>query len=210
MPIPSVKFMSWLREARSFRWPLAACVIISINLLAWLAVAWAFGLSPFARQHSVLLLRAGAVNWQLLSEGQWWRIITSQFLHVNLPHMLFNMLALLLLGGMLERDLGAWRLLTLYFVSGLVGQLMGVAATPALVSSGASQAVMGLAGGVSSGLLLHRHSKQRARLFILLIFVCTQFGLDLVTAGHIKAGHWGGFLSGAIIGYLLYRQKKGA
>ncbi|HKS26367.1 MAG TPA: rhomboid family intramembrane serine protease [Pyrinomonadaceae bacterium] len=185
-------------------------MIISVNLLAWFAVAWAFGLSPFARQHSLLLLRAGAVNSQLLGEGQWWRLLTSQFLHVNFPHMPFNMLALFLLGGMLERDLGAWRFLTLYFVSGLVGQLSGVAATPALISSGASQAVMGLAGAVSAGLLLQRHSKQTARLLILLILISVQAGLDLLTAGHIKAGHWGGFLAGAFVGYLFYRRKRGA
>jgi rhomboid protease GluP len=193
----------------SFRWPPATCAIISLNLVAWIAVARIFNLSPFARQHSTLLLRAGAANWQLLSEGEWWRILISQFLHVNLPHMLFNMLALLLLGGMLERDLGAWRFLVLYFVSGSVGQLVGVAATPALVSSGASQAVMGLAGGVASG-LLRRRSKQTARLITMLVLVCIQFGLDILAAGYIKAGHWGGLLAGAVIGFLLYRQKASA
>jgi rhomboid protease GluP len=209
MSLLSIKILSRFKARGGFRWPPATCAIISLNLVAWFAVAWIFNLSPFARQHSALLLRAGAVNWQLLSEGEWWRILTSQFLHVNFPHMLFNMLALLLLGGMLESDLGAWRFLALYFVSGSIGQLMGVAATPALVSSGASQTVMGLAGGVASS-LLRRRSKQTARLIIMLVLVCIQLGLDLLAAGYIKDGHWGGLLAGAVIGFLLYRQKARA
>ncbi|HEX8746696.1 MAG TPA: rhomboid family intramembrane serine protease [Pyrinomonadaceae bacterium] len=206
MRLLSIKILSQLGAQRGFRWPPATCAIISLNLVAWLTVAWVFNLSPFTRQHSTLLLRAGALNLQLLGEGEWWRILSSQFLHVNFPHLLFNMLALLLLGGMLESDLGSRRLLALYFVSGSIGHLIGVAATPALVSSGASQAVMALAGAVASG-LLSWHKKQTARLAVLVVLTGVQFGLDMLAAGHIKAGHWGGFLAGALMGYLLYRRK---
>ena len=185
------------------RWPVVACAIAGLNLAAWFAVAWGYGLSPFASQNSALLLRAGAVNLRLLSDGEWWRILTSQFLHVRFPHLLFNVLAMLLLGEMLERELGAWRLATLYLLSGTVGQLAGVIAAPTLVSSGASQAVMGLAGGVTVGLLRRRQWKS-ARLVILLAVVAVQFGLDLMAAGHIKAGHLAGFIAGAATGYLLY------
>jgi rhomboid protease GluP len=204
-----IKFLAGFKTGERRNWPVATCAIISMNLIAWFGVAWVYHLSPFAPQNSALLLRAGAVNWQLLNEGQWWRIITSQFLHVHFPHLLFNMLSLLLLGGMFERDFGSWRLIALYFGSGLVGQLMGVAATPALVSSGASQATMGLAGGVAVALFRWRRT-YIARLVILLAVVGVQFGLDLFAASTIKAGHLGGFCAGALIGYLLQRPEAGA
>lgn len=189
-------------------WPPAACAIISLNLVVWFAVSRVYHLSPFAPQNSALLLRAGAVNWRLLlGDGEWWRIITSQFLHVHFPHLLFNMLAVLLLGYILERDFGAWRFILLYFVSGIVGQLMGVLAAPDLVSSGASQAAMGLAGGVATGLLLDRRRRQMPKVVILLAIVAIQFGLDIMAAGYVKAGHIGGFMAGVVTGYVLYLLK---
>jgi rhomboid protease GluP len=199
------QFQTSLSDER-FRWPVATCAIISLNLIAWFAVAWTHHLSPFAPQNSALLLRVGAVNWNLLGAGEWWRIITSQFLHVHFPHLIFNMLSLLLLGGMLELESGAWRLVVLYLLSGVAGQLVGVAVAPSLVSSGASQATMGLAGGVAVGLFRQRRAFT-ARLIILLAIVAVQCGLDLLAAGSIKAGHSAGFLAGALIAYVLHRHR---
>lgn len=211
----TLKFRKLLAQFRriesvsNLRWPFATCAIISLNFITWFAVALAYHLSPFTAQTSALLLRAGAVNAQLLSEGEWWRIITSQFLHVHFPHLLFNMLALLLLGGMLERDFGWRRLVALYLLSGVIGQLIGVVANPALVSSGASQATMGLAGGVAAGFVRQQYASA-SRLIILLAVVAVQFGLDLAAAGYIKAGHLGGFLAGALIAYVSNRPKASA
>jgi rhomboid protease GluP len=143
----------------------------------------------------------------LLRAGEWWRIITSQFLHVHLLHMLFNMLAVLLLGIMLERALGSWRLLLLYIVSGTIGQLAGVMSTPALVSSGASQAAVGLAGGMFIQWL--RQSRKKSLSLIALLFIVgVQTALDLISSGRIKAGHLAGFCAGAAITYLMSRSLK--
>lgn len=92
-------------------WPVTTFALITVNLVAWCAVAWFYHLSPLASQNSALLLRAGAVNGELLPAGEWWRLITAQFLHVHFLHFIFNMVALMLLGGMLERESGSWRLL---------------------------------------------------------------------------------------------------
>lgn len=183
-------------------WPVATFALVAANLLAWCAVAWFYQLSPLATQNSKLLLRAGAVNGELLRAGEWWRIVTSQFLHVHFPHFIFNMIALFLLGGMFERGVGSWRLAVLYFGSGIVGQVAGVVATPVLVSSGASQAIMGLAGGDAIR-RINRSETRNAGLAVLLIFVAVQVALDVATAGYIKAGHLGGFIAGAILGFVM-------
>ncbi|MDT7777990.1 MAG: rhomboid protease GluP [Acidobacteriota bacterium] len=193
-----------------FKWPFATCALVASNLAAWGVVAFVYGLSPFAQQNSSLLLRVGAVNGELLRAGECWRIVTSQFLHVNFPHLIFNAVALMLLGAMLEREFGAWRLIILYLCGGTVGQLVGVTATPALVSSGASQAVLALAGGALVGLFLRRTHMRRATLIILIFVIAGQVALDVFAAGHIKAGHLGGFSAGAFIGYVLLRSVKRA
>ncbi|MGH7700466.1 MAG: rhomboid family intramembrane serine protease [Gemmatimonadales bacterium] len=72
-----------------------------------------------------------------------WTIVTYMFLHANLWHLLFNMLALYFFGPMLELRLGGRRFLGLYFVSGLVGALFSFA-TPAVRIVGASGAVYGV------------------------------------------------------------------
>jgi rhomboid protease GluP len=197
-----------LCATRRFIWPVATCAGVALNLAAWCAVAWVYGLSLLEAHNSALLLRAGAVNGELLRAGEWWRLVSSQFLHVHFPHVIFNLLALTLLGAMLEREMGAWRVACLYVGSGLVGQLVGVAATPALVSSGASQAVMGLAGATAFG-LFRRPEGRNVRLTILLAFVAVQVALDVATAGYVKAGHVGGFGAGALLAYALRRADAG-
>lgn len=187
----------------------ATLTLIALNLAAWGAVAWAYGLSPLAPQNSALLLRAGAADGATLRAGELWRVVTSQFLHVHLPHLLFNMLALLLLGRVLERETGRRRLLVLYLGGGTVGQVAGVAATPELVSSGASQAIMALAGAAVVR-LCSQTRERRALLVITAIYIAVQTALDLRAAGHVKAGHLAGFCAGALVGYFIARPRADA
>ena len=90
----------------------------------------------------------GALFGPLIADGEWWRIVTSGFLHDNripmgLLHIGFNMLALYFLGPMLENVLGRARFLALYLVSGIAGSAGALAlsdplrmiATPGWASS---------------------------------------------------------------------------
>jgi rhomboid protease GluP len=192
-----------------FYWPIVTLVLIITNFILWWAVAWLYDLSPFASQNSALLLRIGAVNGELLHVGQWWRIITSQFLHVHFLHLCFNMLALLLFGYVLEREFRSLRIVVLYLGSGIVGQIAGVAATPLLVSSGASQAIMGLAGGM---LVWWLRQPQRKILWLVALpsIISVQAALDLFLPGGIKLGHLAGFCAGVVIIYALCRRVTSA
>ena len=133
--------------------------------------------------------------------GEWWRVITSQYLHVYFPHLVFNMAALLLLGAALERTFGSLRFAMLYVLSGSVGQVVGIVAAPTLVSSGASQAVMGVAGATATAFL--REGATGVILFVVLLGVIgIQVGLDIMAAHTVKAGHWSGLSAGVVIGYM--------
>ncbi|MDQ3816786.1 MAG: rhomboid family intramembrane serine protease [Acidobacteriota bacterium] len=187
--------------------PIITWLLIASNLFAWFAVASFFHLPPAATQSSELLLQAGAVNGELLRAGEWWRVLTSQFLHVYFAHLILNMLFLFLLGGIWERELGSFRFALLYLGSGAAGQIASVLAAPALVTSGASQALMGLAGCALVRTLRLR-KETSARIIIPLGVISVQATIDLIAAHTIKAGHAAGFCAGAILGYILEGRDK--
>lgn len=173
---------------------------------SWLAVAIALDQSIFAVQPSRKLLQFGALNGDLLGAGEWWRVPVSQFLHVHGPHMFFNAVAVLLVGAVAERGMGRGWLATVYLVGGSAGQLASVIVYPALVSSGASQALMALCGATVIA------CRNRAAYLLVIPVLAVQTALDLRAAGTIKAGHGWGFAAGVLMGVvavLVSRRKVG-
>ena len=81
-----------------------------------------------------------------MAEGEYWRLITSGFLHEEIWHVGMNMLALFWLGRMIEPALGHARFLGIYFVSLLTGSLGVLILDPNVPTLGASGAVYGLLG----------------------------------------------------------------
>lgn len=92
------------------------------------------------------LLQIGANSAALVLEGQWWRLISANFLHGNFLHISLNGLALLFLGISIERLIGSWRLLLIYLVTAVGGSAGSVWLTEAPMSLGASTALYGLVG----------------------------------------------------------------
>src|SRR3712207_6863923 len=93
----------------------------------------------------------------LVDLGEDWRLVTAAFLHIGVLHLVLNMLALLVFGSELERQLGRWRYLAVYLVSLLGGavalQLFGEPGRPV---AGASAAIYGLLGGLAVVMLARR------------------------------------------------------
>jgi rhomboid protease GluP len=85
---------------------------------------------------------------RVFDRGEYWRLLTSMFLHANPLHLLMNAFALHSLGSLVERLSGAWKMLLLYFVTGLFGSLASAAFHQEAVSVGASGAILGLAGAL--------------------------------------------------------------
>src|SRR5262249_57826104 len=83
-----------------------------------------------------------------VANGDWWRLITAAFLHANILHLGLNMLALVWLGGPVERYLGHLQYLALYLVSGLAGSAGALLAAPTSPTVGASGAIFGLLGAM--------------------------------------------------------------
>jgi membrane associated rhomboid family serine protease len=90
------------------------------------------------------LLTDGALSRTAIEQGDYWRLVTAGFLHAGFFHLLFNMLALYILGSMLEPAIGRLRFGLIYFVALLCGSLGALIAQPSGLTVGASGAIFGL------------------------------------------------------------------
>ncbi|MDX3521024.1 rhomboid family intramembrane serine protease [Streptomyces scabiei] len=142
---------------------------------------------------------------QGVAEGQWYRLVTSMFLHGSVTHILFNMLSLWWIGGPLEAALGRARYLTLYFASGLAGSaLTYLFAAPNQPSLGASGAIFGLFG--ATGVLMRRLRYDMRPLIILLVInLIFTFSPMFNIAWE---AHVGGLVGGVLIGYAMVHAPR--
>jgi rhomboid protease GluP len=194
-------------SCRRVAWVSVTWTLVAVNFLSWFIVAWLYDLPLLTVHNSYVLLRAGAASGELLWAGEWWRIITSQFLHVYFLHLIFNMAALSILGAALESELGSLRFALLYLFIGTSGQVIGAVVAPSHITSGSSQAVMGIAGVMAINLLRRRKS-ETFMLITLLAVISIQLGLDLAVAHTIKTGHWTSLCLGAVAGYTLRLSER--
>ncbi len=150
----------------------------------------------------------------VLVRHEYWRLLTSLFLHYNLLHIAINLYALYLLGPALERMIGSLKFLLSYLICGLGSgagvvllRVMNLTQADQLV--GASGCVMGVIG-ISAGLLLrHRQSPLAGRrLRNILVIVAIQTAFDLSTPQVSLGAHLSGFVTGVAVGVLLASQHR--
>jgi membrane associated rhomboid family serine protease len=141
---------------------------------------------------------------QGVAEGQYYRLLTSMFLHGGYVHILFNMLSLWWIGGPLEAVLGRARYLALYCVSGLSGAaLTYLLAAPNQPSLGASGAIFGLFG--ATAVLMRRlNYDMRPVIALLVVNLIITFGVP-----HIAwEAHIGGLVAGVAVGYAMVHAPR--
>ncbi len=187
---PRAKTVSWSEpNAR----PLVVPGLIVINLVIFaITVAQAGSVS---RNTDSLLFQQWALQPYAVTDGAWWQILTSGFLHIGPVHLAFNMIALWVIGRDLEQALGSLRFLTVYLVSLLGGSLaVLLLENPASRTAGASGAVFGLMGGLAIVLMKMRLSPRPA-LTIILLNVAISFVIPNISI----LGHLGGLTFGAAV-----------
>ncbi|MEV6309626.1 rhomboid family intramembrane serine protease [Streptomyces sp. NPDC051840] len=180
-------------------------ILIGINLAVFLAVSVA---GRDLLEDLLLFGRAytddQAAGLEGVAEGQWYRLVTSMFLHEEVLHIAFNMLGLWWLGGPLEAALGRARYLALYLLSGLAGSALTYWITdPGQGTLGASGAVFGLLG--ATAVLMRRMNYDMrpviALLVINLIFTFTWSGIAW-------QAHVGGLVAGALIAIAMVHAPR--
>ncbi|HKR63704.1 MAG TPA: rhomboid family intramembrane serine protease [Thermoanaerobaculia bacterium] len=164
-----------------------------ISSRAAITLALAIVVCAFIPQRTLFPLAAATPR------GAWWRLLTSQFLHVYIAHAMLNALAVLVLATQVERRVRAIGLLLVFFITGTIGQLVALRVVPNYPATGASNAALGLAGALLFS---------RASTWCPLAYLALQIALDLAFAGHVKSPHLASFAAGALLG-ISYRVSRG-
>jgi membrane associated rhomboid family serine protease len=126
--------------------PTVTYALIAINVIVFIAEV-ASGVSLTGNTFGASsIIDHGALSRATVADGDYWRLVSSGFLHASLWHILFNMYALWILGTMLEPAIGHARFALIYFVSLLAGSFGALLITPNGLTVGASGAVFGLMG----------------------------------------------------------------
>jgi membrane associated rhomboid family serine protease len=140
-----------------------------------------------------------------VANGDYWRLLTSAFVHYGILHIAMNMWVLWLIGGALEQRLGRARYLALYVVSGLAGSAGALLVTPNAATAGASGAIFGLFG---AALVLERQG-----IFVfggsIIGIVILNIAFTLGVSGISIGGHFGGFIGGIVATLGLSRFGRG-
>jgi rhomboid protease GluP len=157
------------------------------------------------------LVQYGANAPALVAAGQWFRLVSANFLHANALHLYMNGLGLWALGSLLERLMGPWRLTSVYLVSALGGSIASALMARAAFSVGASTAIFGLLGSMAVvnwrfGSELPGGFRQPRRWWVFILGV--NAALPLLVPQIDVAAHLGGFASGALVTLLLCRERE--
>lgn len=123
------------------KYPIVSAILVAINVVLFLVCTFDDG----------LLYNKGSISiLHLMYKGEYYRLLSSMFLHADIQHLVNNMLLLYGLGYMLEKELGHVRFLIYYLVAGVGGDIFSLAkeyiTKEYCFSIGASGAVYGLIG----------------------------------------------------------------
>jgi rhomboid protease GluP len=137
-----------------------------------------------------------------IGAGQYWRLVSSMFLHAGLLHIAFNSYALWIFGTVVEQELGRVRFVLIYFATGIVASAASYAFGPNAVGVGASGAIFGIFGAFVAYNYRRRHMAiAAARLRSAVTLVILNMFLAFTIPGIDWRAHVGGFVAGLFAGF---------
>ena len=215
-----------LKTGRGFlkyprRLPVVTLILILLNVAIFHPLELRLIASP---QDLGPLIQFGAYSYHLIvEEGEYWRLLTSTFLHAHALHLLLNMGILFLLGSLLEGVYGRGRFLFFYLISAIVSSIASLPFVQNALGVGASGAVFGLIGvAVALGIRYKDRLPRRLGRILglrLLPFVAIDILLGFFVLPHFNyhvnnAAHLGGLFAGFVTGIILtpdifsYRERE--
>jgi rhomboid protease GluP len=180
--------------------PLWTYILLGINILVWLAMTLMGG-----SESPVTLIRFGAKFQPLIIQGEYWRLMTANFIHIGILHLALNSYALYLFGLQVERRFGRSRFIVLYLLSGLGGAILSYIGSSSL-SAGASGAIFGLIGATTVYYATYRDAfgvQGRRQLSSLLLVMGYNLLWGLMNPRIDNLGHVGGLVTGLALGWAL-------
>jgi rhomboid protease GluP len=177
-------------------------ILVAINVIVYLFERFFWGLDPNS------LYAHGGLYGPVLQNGQWWRIVTSAFLHGSDMHLLFNMIALYQVGTFVELIYGTPRMAVIYALAAFGGGAAVSIFTPDVVTIGASGAIFGLFGALAiAGFRLGARGRsimqQTTGIIVINLAISLWPGSNISVADHL-----GGLIVGTLCGLALFRLPR--
>jgi len=172
-------------------------LLIILNVLVFLVML----LSGDFGDCSSLACQLMAQNNAAVMQGAYWQLITAMFVHFGFLHIMLNMFALYYFGRLNETFFSTRNYLTIYFVSGLLGNVVSLFIPDLGVSAGASGAIFGLVGSYVAMARKARH--MGAALLYAIVILILSSGMGVNSFAHVF-----GFVGGLVLGLILSRSKS--
>lgn len=179
--------------------------LIALNIIMFLLMWW------YSSEHrgasADVYETFGSLDVPRVRHGEYWRILTATFVHMNSGHLIGNMLALYYGGQLAERIFGSSNLAVIYLLAGFTGVMTTIVVHPEIDSMGASGAIFGVFGAVLA-CLWHRPQDFSIGWAVrvgggLVTIIATNLLVGWVEPVIDNAAHIGGFIAGAAVGWIL-------
>ncbi|WP_251942883.1 rhomboid family intramembrane serine protease [Staphylococcus sp. Marseille-Q5304] len=183
---------------------------VTYSLIAINVIIWLFMIVYLNHFSDIKLLDVGGLVHFNVVHGEWYRLISSIFLHYNFEHIFMNMLSLFIFGKIVESIIGSWRMLGIFIISGIFANFASLSFNTDTVSVGASGAIFGLIGAII--VFMYLSQKYDRKLIIqLLVVIAILILLSLLMSNVNIVAHIGGFIGGALItlmGYYFHKDRN--
>lgn len=185
-------------------------ILLLIAIGAVFLLEWRAGGST---DGNVLIALGANYGPAIRGDGEWWRLLTSTFLHIGFLHLLVNGWALVQIGGLFERWIGSVSLIAGWLVCGVAGSYASLLwrSGEDHLSAGASGAIFGLLGALITFLLRRRNAllpSARSILSSLVMWAGINVFLGFSVPGIDNAAHLGGLTAGLLLGLVLRERKR--
>ncbi len=196
-----------LRQQQIYRSAYITLGLLVVNIIIFLIS----GLVPDLYYHGAMYTEGVVMN------GEFYRILTSTFLHANIAHLFNNMIMLGIAGAIVENYMGHGLYFIMYIMAGIAGNLLSMAYEIhndiQMISVGASGSVMGVVGFISVWIVINRKALAGDKSMLLRLIFLFIFVIDacFFQSGANTVAHLGGFLTGFVFGVLnivLFKNRK--
>ena len=171
--------------------PYITYILIAINILLYIL--------PILLGYYNEIVTNFCMHGPSIRSGEYYRLITSCFLHGNIMHLFFNMYALYVIGSQIENYFGRIKYLIIFFVSGVIGNLFSMIFNGNIPSLGASGAIFGLMGALLYFGYHYRVYLGSVLKSQLIPIILLNLGLGFILSGVDNFAHIGGLIGGVMI-----------
>lgn len=198
--------MERYRYGRKRAWITGGLIALNVLYFFYLEVVG-------SSEDTLFMLKHGAMYTPtVLQNHEYYRLVTSIFMHFGINHIVNNMMVLFVLGDNLERALGKVKYLIFYLLCGIganiVSMIFEYNSPVQAVAAGASGAIFGVIGGLLYCVLVNhgRLENLSGNQMIMLVVFSLYFGFT--SAGVDNVAHVAGLLIGIVLAWILYRKPK--